>query len=174
MELSQPLSQIRQRVDQLIDLYGADQPASVATILGSVAATIAPARDRPPAVALPDAPGFETILEPGSVDDSRAFWARFFCGCGNPRAAIEAFRGIMDIFQQDENGSAVWDDRIEKLRDELGEGLFYLIMYWLEGMDLIEHGTSVNCAWLTELGETVQEQLQTCQLPGDFLPEEDD
>lgn len=108
--------------------------------------------------------------------EAENFWARHFCGCGEPDLAIAAFREIMDLFvEPDGERIAVHLDRAR--RDEYarrhGAGLACLILYWLDAMKLTEHGGSVHGSWLTTVGERVREQVLTGRLPSCMIVDED-
>lgn len=76
-----------------------------------------------------------------------------FCGCGCPDDAYALVRGILGLAPFFENGESGTSNG-QKVRDLLGgsEGAFYLVLYALDRVDLLEHGTSIGRSWLTAKG----------------------
>jgi hypothetical protein len=89
-------------------------------------------------------------------------WFGFnFCGCGNGDSAMKEFREIFGLFKKTEYGSYLMDFPLrEAYEKKVGSGVFYLLMYFLTGNGLLEHGGSVGGSWLTPLGNEVREFLE--------------
>lgn len=63
-----------------------------------------------------------------------------FCGCGQPDAVWMLVREMLESvpFRADDQADAA---------------MFYALLYWLDGTDLIDHGTMITGSWLTEKGK---------------------
>lgn len=81
------------------------------------------------------------------------------CGCGNPETVAILFRDVLrcaPFYEQ--------DNRL-KLHFLLAtDGLFYLVLGVLQNLDLIEHGSIIDGAWLTAKGQDVLGSLETLSL----------
>lgn len=73
-----------------------------------------------------------------------------FCGCGDPGAALLSFRGLLRLHPLHANGN--WK-RLDGLIPD--KGMKYLMLYWIDGLGLTEHGSLISGAWLTERGGEV-------------------
>lgn len=77
-----------------------------------------------------------------------------FCGCGCPEDAYDLIRNILQLCPLYEN----WESGTSngaKVQEILGgiDGTFYLVLYAIDSLDLIEHGGSIGGSWLTQKGE---------------------
>jgi hypothetical protein len=71
------------------------------------------------------------------------------CGCGIPEAAYELVRDVLVLVADDEDRHG-WAPLVKTL---LGSpGAYHLIMSSLDEADLIDHGSSIDGAWLTDKG----------------------
>lgn len=77
----------------------------------------------------------------------------FYCGCGDPQAASATLTGLLESF--DDGGDRRFVDKVAP-----DNGAAMLILYWLTDLDLIEHGGSVSCSWLTGKGARWLEALK--------------
>lgn len=67
------------------------------------------------------------------------------CGCGSPEAACDLVRDLLALAP--EYGAS---DEVRRLLTS--EAVYHLVLGQLDGAELIEHGTSLNYAWLTPKG----------------------
>ena len=79
-----------------------------------------------------------------------------FCGCGNPDAAMKLLRDVLRLLKEQK----WYSEDIKALLPS--EGLNYLVLYMLDDKGFTEHGTSVNCSWLTDRGEELLRDLEWC------------
>lgn len=79
-----------------------------------------------------------------------------FCGCGDPDAAMELLRDVLRLLK----GHEWYSEKMKALLPS--EGLNYLVLYMLNNNGLTEHGTSVNCSWLTDKGEEILKDIEWC------------
>ena len=76
-----------------------------------------------------------------------------FCGCGCPGDAYDLVRNILQLCPLYDN----WEtgtSNSAKVQEILGgiDGTFYLVLYAIDSLDLIEHGGSIGGSWLAEKG----------------------
>lgn len=88
-----------------------------------------------------------------------------FCGCGDPKSAIEYVYRAMDwisrmrqhLEKQDQItlSDPVYDALWKEEQNRFGSvGAMYFMWYWLDNQKLTEHGGSVP-GWLTEKGKGI-------------------
>ena len=81
-----------------------------------------------------------------------------FCGCGRPGDAVKYVgRALELINQRRELDYEAYVELEEKIFPV--EGASYFMYYWLDNMELTEHGGSVP-GWLTEKGKQVLEEIK--------------
>lgn len=95
--------------------------------------------------------------------DVRIFFSTYFCGCGEPEEAMESFKELMGLFEDD----VISLGKLNVFEEKYGKGHSILMLYFLGGMNLTEHGGSVYGCWLTKLGQDVKEYLEKNP---DYLP----
>ncbi len=85
-----------------------------------------------------------------------------FCGCGQPEEAIALVKKLLtnmrDSFEtkDHERAKALWSER----SDLIGDGpLGWILLYHLDHLGLLEHGSSCFGSWLTKKGEAVLARL---------------
>jgi len=96
-----------------------------------------------------------------------------FCGCGLPGEAMEFVGKVMRLLRDMHDDHDVWDAKWKEL-DELfpNDGIRYLVYYYLDNLELTEHGGSVP-GWLTEKGKQVLFDIeQTLNEQDDPTPED--
>lgn len=78
------------------------------------------------------------------------------CGCGTPEAAYELVRDILALIADHERG---WAPLVKTL---IGNpGAYHLTMSALDEAGLLEHGSSLDSAWLTDKGRWYAAALRT-------------
>ncbi len=82
-----------------------------------------------------------------------------WCGCGNPDDALEYLRQILQLFKDKDK----YDEVCELIHLKDQPGLGYMILYYLDSIELTEHGGSVGGCWLSEKGETFLEDITSHQ-----------
>ena len=83
----------------------------------------------------------------------RVFLNGWFCGCGNPELACARLRDILKLHP-------LYDNR-EALKALIPDtGMEMLVLYFLDHLDLTEHGGGIGGAWLTDKGKAVLEALE--------------
>jgi hypothetical protein len=92
-----------------------------------------------------------------------------FCGCGMPEEALKWLRGCLaDIEHRTEvewkQSPPVYQGRIYARMEPLPRGVEYLLWYWMDKLELIEHGGSVGGSWLTERGKHLLRRLEKIDL----------
>lgn len=82
-----------------------------------------------------------------------------FCGCGEPEAALDLVMRVLDAIEVSWLAFNAGDhEKGIKIRASLAEsfgaheGIYWLVLYKLDDDGLIEHGTTINCSWLTADG----------------------
>ena len=81
-----------------------------------------------------------------------------FCGCGDPESVYGLVRDLLSLFEEkwlkreDENH---WREVSQKITDRIGggDGVYYAVLYLIDGADLLDHGTSIRSSWLTAKGK---------------------
>ncbi len=98
-----------------------------------------------------------------------------FCVCGVPEEVLEHLRDVLRILDARSRESraqnprpkyedSAWAKRTEELDKLLGDGMLYwLTLYWLDSLDLTEHGSTVSGSWLTPEGESVLAMLNSVE-----------
>ena len=108
---------------------------------------------------------------PVKDDEVHRWFGTYFCGCGDPEQAMQAFREVLGWYQlRDAGGFRSWVASLHALKEfeaKHGTGLTLFLQYLLGGTGLTEHGGSVYGAWLTPLGLAVKEFLEANP---DWLP----
>lgn len=79
-----------------------------------------------------------------------------FCGCGDPDGAM-VFVGDILKLMEDHNWYSAELNKL--LPDERSR---YFVLYMLDHLGLTEHGTSINCSWLTDRGKEVLTDIEWC------------
>ena len=92
-----------------------------------------------------------------------------FCGCGMPEEALKWLRDCLaDIQHRTEvewkQNPPIYQGRIHARMEPLPRGVEYLLWYWMDKLQLIEHGGGVGGSWLTERGEHLLARLQSIDL----------
>jgi hypothetical protein len=94
-----------------------------------------------------------------------------WCGCGNPDDALTFLRDVLQTMHDwsEANGMGRWNEQnpereAAKVREQellpLDSPLALSYRYFLDALDLTEHGGSVYGSWLTEHGEAVLAMLR--------------
>ncbi len=89
-----------------------------------------------------------------------------FCGCGDLGEAAAALAALLNTLAPDHvpawNGEAPFSAYSQALRDawrkvllDHPEGVLTLLWYWIDHLEITEHGGSVP-GWLTEKGQIVR------------------
>jgi hypothetical protein len=100
----------------------------------------------------------ENYIEVSMATVGKILYKIPFCGCGDPRAAIQAIKGILELFNRDERG---WDwKEIEAWMKTMPDGIGYIVLYMLTEAQLMEHGGGVDGSWLTDEGKLVLKFLR--------------
>ena len=92
-----------------------------------------------------------------------------FCGCGDPEAVYNLVRDLLGLFDKHTEelrkvkpGLGTWSgayDEAQKVSQQIidriggGDGVYYAVLYWLDGSGLLEHGGSVGGSWLALKGK---------------------
>lgn len=84
----------------------------------------------------------------------RAETQKWFCGCGSPELAYSTLLRIFRACPMFKDGGRA---AIQTMVPD--EGAFNLLLYALDHFGYMEHGTSINCAWLTPKGEAMRDAL---------------
>lgn len=103
-----------------------------------------------------------------------------FCGCGRPDFTLEFIKKFLNVIQErtdeydkpDYNHRKVWDKYHEKLKEvfefknhednelsEVQDGIVQFVMYHLDNIGILEHGSGISGAWLTKYGIQILEAL---------------
>ena len=83
------------------------------------------------------------------------------CGCGSPSDTNNMIRKILIIhseFHDKKINYKTVDERYKKdldldINNENHYGVLQFILYMLDSCEILAHGSSINSAWLTELGQ---------------------
>lgn len=96
------------------------------------------------------------------TDDVRQWFGKYFCGCGSPELAIATLIEVLDLYQQrgDVSTPMVDLDKLKAFDTKYSEGMTMLMLYFMDGTGLTEHGGSVYGAWLTNLGVNLKKFLE--------------
>ncbi len=77
-----------------------------------------------------------------------------FCGCGNP---CEGYDALLDTLSSYSTGDRQkWAEARGGNWSGAGNGYDFLILYFLNAHDMMEHGGSVGGSWLTKKGKAVK------------------
>ena len=92
-----------------------------------------------------------------------------FCGCGSPESALMYLRDtLLDIQHRSEvewkQEPPIYSGKLSARMAALPDGLQYIYWYWLDHLQLIEHGTSVGGSWLTDRGKHLLARLVAMNL----------
>lgn len=87
-----------------------------------------------------------------SIQDLRVFLQEWFCGCGSPDDAAATLMRILRAQHDSQYGP------LQALAPD--DGIYYLTLYSLDHFRLIEHGSSIAYAWLTDKGKAVLGALE--------------
>ena len=78
-----------------------------------------------------------------------------FCGCGNPD---EVMKYVYDMLKR------VADITIDKgIEFEYSDLPSMFFLYWADKNNFIEHGTTIRCSWLTDLGKQLMADIEELQ-----------
>lgn len=83
------------------------------------------------------------------------------CGCGIPENTDEAIYQLLKIRKDWLDHTITYEEKKERYKSDMGldvnkdmhYGLVQFVLYVLNEVDLLEHGSSVGGSWLTDLGE---------------------
>jgi hypothetical protein len=83
-----------------------------------------------------------------------------FCGCGDPEAVYDLVRDLLGLFGEKWSDRARADDShwrevSQRITGRIGggDGVYYAVLYLIDGAGLLEHGTSIRSSWLTAKGK---------------------
>lgn len=82
-----------------------------------------------------------------------------FCGCGNPSEGYDALLETLKAYHTDGDRKK-WAEARGGNWSGPGNGYDYMILYFLNAHDLMEHGGSVGGSWLTQKGQSVLRFLE--------------
>lgn len=85
------------------------------------------------------------------------------CGCGSPQLTLNVIKEILNIRSSCED----YNLRLKKIAELFGVtemndnlyGLYQYLLYQLDEIEILEHGSSVCGAWLTDYGKELLKQL---------------
>lgn len=89
-----------------------------------------------------------------------------FCGCGDPYSQLRLIKGVLNV---------VYNFHENKDNDfnlnGIDKTMFEFIMYTLDTVEVIEHGSVITYGWLTEYGEKLRNALNelTDEQLNDFM-----
>jgi hypothetical protein len=111
-----------------------------------------------------------------------------FCGCGSPEDTLLYIKKLLNLIKRKmdrpydeskkERDNAYWqyqkdllfiggftpffneNNKIEP--NDIQNGVIQFILYYLDEVEVLEHGGSIGGAWLTEYGEKILECLNAC------------
>lgn len=63
-----------------------------------------------------------------------------FCGCGDSMSNLRYIQKMLRMLDEQQ-----WGD--------YEDAPYMFFVYWADGLELAEHGTTVRCSWLTEKGK---------------------
>jgi hypothetical protein len=89
----------------------------------------------------------------------RCFLDKHFCGCGNPTGATASLLRLLETFDHpfDDGREPPYKSLPKWIPDD---GAMFLLVYWIDHLDLIEHGGGVLASWLTSKGKDLLEALR--------------
>jgi hypothetical protein len=111
-----------------------------------------------------------------------------FCGCGNPYLTLEFIKMLLNAIQQkednynkedfDRNRHKYYEEHqrnlisIFEFKDnstddqyfsDIQDGIVQFVLYYLDEVGVIEHGSSIGGAWLTKYGKEILKALNKCE-----------
>lgn len=95
-----------------------------------------------------------------------------FCGCGDPEAAIKIIYELIKIQHDRRNKSNDYKEyksKVNKLITGNIESVADILLYIINNAELLEHGTSVGCSWLTDKGKEFIKHYEEIENKEDFL-----
>lgn len=95
------------------------------------------------------------------------------CACGDPESAYSTLRDLLRLMDSRSKGR--WElERWKQIENYFNTpGLMYFVLYILDNMKLIEHGSSIGGSWLTERGQEVLDALNEVGDDWSFLDSDD-
>lgn len=75
-----------------------------------------------------------------------------FCGCGDPGIAAERLRDILTKIARKDIEPVPYGSEVG-VDEQSDPGLYWLLWYWIDEKEWIEHGTNVRGSWITPKGE---------------------
>lgn len=104
-------------------------------------------------------PDFEDMLE--ELGDFVKYWLLGICGCGCQGTTIKAIRDYLSIIydRTKKNDDAAWEDARTRMKEVFGvsypsdDPLLQYMAYDLDERGLTDHGSGINGAWISTLGE---------------------
>ena len=97
-----------------------------------------------------------------------------WCGCGMPEETLGFLCDVLEYFGRERaipftHEAYERDKALEsKAFRTTDQALQYFIRYCLDAKDLIEHGTSIPGAWLTDIGKSILEDLRVLRAKGEL------
>lgn len=98
------------------------------------------------------------------------------CGCGDPAASVRLIYDVLaainrrcersqdlDLFNQAHKAAldAIWREESAALDALLpSRGIYYFVLYMLDHWDLLEHGTAIGGAWMSDKGKALLAVLE--------------
>ena len=82
------------------------------------------------------------------------------CGCGMPAQTYNFLRDILNCFKPSSESGDLDGNRDRKVEEIVSQNpklAAHAILHWLNGRDLLEHGSSVGGSWLTAAGAEILE-----------------
>lgn len=101
--------------------------------------------------------------KPADEDDVERWLGQYWCGCGDPASAYESLREVMAWWQPRGEEPAPYClslENLKKFEAKHDKGVTMMILYFMDGSGITEHGGSVYGSWLTPLGERLKEYLE--------------
>jgi hypothetical protein len=110
-----------------------------------------------------------------------------FCGCGSPWTTLKFIKDFLNTIKQktdnykkkdyDKNSEKYYEEYQSNIRNifefqnksendnffsDSQDGIIQFVLYYLNKIEILEHGGSVGGSWLTEHGEIVLKALNEC------------
>ena len=72
------------------------------------------------------------------------------CGCSESTPVLRVAKRVLELCETQQ-----WQALRVEQREAEEPAHYYVLMNWLDQLDLIEHGTSIRCSWPTEKGKVL-------------------
>lgn len=103
-----------------------------------------------------------------------------FCGCGSPSDILYVIRNILNVIDKRwidckaecDNWYKIYQENLKNSLNQkdddmeedfsTNDGVVQIIYNALTNVDVLEHGSSISCSWITNYGKQLLQHLNSC------------